>query len=118
MLNCSFVSSPTCSPAYHRFSHEWSYMLTYKLTHLPHSPILSSCSLIHLLTYLLSTLQPICIPTSLPTFSYEYQVTHQAIRSPLFLLNPQVLKLRKLLRDRGLGAVRVGSVDDYQVEVV
>ena len=27
----------------------------------------------------------------------------------------QVQKLRLLLRERGLGAVRVGTVDDYQV---
>jgi hypothetical protein len=28
---------------------------------------------------------------------------------------PQVQKIRLLLRQRGLGAVRVGTVDDYQV---
>ncbi len=30
-------------------------------------------------------------------------------------MSSQVLKLRQLLRERGLGGVRVGTVDDYQV---
>ncbi len=41
--------------------------------------------------------------------------THAGVIAPF---RKQVLTLRQLLRGRGLGAIRVGSVDDFQVCVL
>jgi hypothetical protein len=55
------------------------------------------------------------VPSGIPALPQDVPSQKLCWRLLLLLFRLQVQKIRLLLRQRGLGAVRVGTVDDYQV---